>query len=194
MKQAQTRGHVRQRISVKSMVVAAVVIVLNLVLLIAMYLMQREPSTPSTPVGTPAPAATGTLDVETPAEQPFVLSRRKGSWVVLNFFAHDCVPCIQEHPELVRFVEGERRRPDQGVEFYSVVQHSTPDEVAAFFAQRGGRWPVIYDTEFEFHLKFGVVRVPETWVINPQGVVSARIVSNTTADVLHQTMRDVRGT
>ena len=36
---------------------------------------------------------------------PFDLSRRKGSWVVINFFNTDCVGCIAEHGELVKFTE-----------------------------------------------------------------------------------------
>ena len=53
-------------------------------------------------IGRPAPEATGTLDDGT----SFDLSRRKGSWVVLNFFDPTCVPCIQEHPELVDVLRG----------------------------------------------------------------------------------------
>ena len=50
--------------------------------------------------GKPAPAVVSTtLDGET-----FDLSRRKGSWVVLNFFQSTCLPCKAEHPELVAFV------------------------------------------------------------------------------------------
>ena len=37
--------------------------------------------------------------------QPFDLARRKGSWVVLNFFNSTCAPCKAEHPELVEFTE-----------------------------------------------------------------------------------------
>ena len=58
-------------------------------------------------VGKPAPAATGTtLDGEA-----FDLSRRKGSWVVLNFFDPSCRPCVHEHPELVTFTPSSRRSP-----------------------------------------------------------------------------------
>ena len=52
-------------------------------------------------IGKPAPAVAG----ETLAGEPWELSRRKGSWVVLNFFQSTCVPCKEEHPELVRFAE-----------------------------------------------------------------------------------------
>ena len=59
----------------------------------------------------PAPEARGELADGT----AFQLSRRKGDWVVLNFFQSSCVPCQEEHPELVEFVDAQqalaRRRP-----------------------------------------------------------------------------------
>ncbi|NDG77424.1 MAG: TlpA family protein disulfide reductase, partial [Acidimicrobiia bacterium] len=59
-------------------------------------------------LGQPAPAvSTTTID-----DQPFALARRKGSWVVLNFFNSTCVPCIAEHPSLVEFARGESSRAD----------------------------------------------------------------------------------
>ena len=125
-------------------------------------------------LGRPAPEATGTLDDGT----PFDLARRKGSWVVLNFFTHDCIPCIREHEELIRFVDQQRALGLEGAEFYSIVQNSTPEEVAEFFAERGGGdWPVVYDTDFEFQIGFGVAQVPETWVIDPDGIVRGRLIS-----------------
>ncbi|NNE12018.1 MAG: hypothetical protein HKN41_07200, partial [Ilumatobacter sp.] len=42
-------------------------------------------------LGRPAPASVGMFADGT----TFELSRRKGSWVVLNFFTHNCVPCIR---------------------------------------------------------------------------------------------------
>ncbi|MBI5090647.1 MAG: redoxin domain-containing protein, partial [Actinobacteria bacterium] len=44
--------------------------------------------------------------------RPFDLSRRKGSWVVLNFFDPECVPCIAEHPELIAFDQQQAALPD----------------------------------------------------------------------------------
>ncbi len=80
-----------------------------------------EPSTNETAdthlLGRPAPAATGELA----DGDGFDLARRKGSWVVLNFFTSDCVPCIQEHPELVAFEEQQRALGAEGAELYTVV-------------------------------------------------------------------------
>ncbi|NNE11053.1 MAG: TlpA family protein disulfide reductase, partial [Ilumatobacter sp.] len=139
-------------------------------------------------LGNPAPPAVGEYADGT----PFDLSRRKGSWVVLNFFTHNCVPCIREHPELIQFVDQQRALGADGAEFYSVVRDSTVDEVEAFFEQRGGDWPVVYDTEFEFVNQFGVALVPETWVIDPNGFVRRRIISEVGAEQLSRLLQALR--
>jgi cytochrome c biogenesis protein CcmG/thiol:disulfide interchange protein DsbE len=122
----------------------------------------------------------------------FELSRRKGSWVVLNFFTHDCVPCIIEHPDLIEFVDQQRSLGTEGAEFYSIVQNSTREQTDQFFAERGGDWPIVYDDAHEFQIDFGVSQVPETWVIDPSGIVRLRIISTVEADILSRTIQSFR--
>jgi cytochrome c biogenesis protein CcmG/thiol:disulfide interchange protein DsbE len=128
----------------------------------------------------PAPEAVGTLD----SGGRFDLSRRKGSWVVLNFFQSSCTPCIQEHPELVRFVDRQRTLPGGGVDFYTVVYDDDRESVEKFFTDEGGEWPIVYDDDGSIAVSFGVSKVPETWIIDPSGFVRERIISRTTADFL----------
>jgi cytochrome c biogenesis protein CcmG/thiol:disulfide interchange protein DsbE len=123
---------------------------------------------------------------------PFVLSHRKGSWVVLNFFTHDCIPCIREHPQLVEFVDQQEALGAEGAEFYSVVRDSTRSEVDDFFAERGGDWPIVYDVDYEFVNGFGVPLVPETWIVDPNGVVRARFISEVTAADLSAALQSMR--
>jgi cytochrome c biogenesis protein CcmG/thiol:disulfide interchange protein DsbE len=139
-------------------------------------------------LGNPAPAVTGELADTT----PFELSRRRGSWVVLNFFTHTCVPCIREHPELVEFAAQQAALGVDAAELYTVVRDSTRQEVERFFAERGGDWPVVYDPQFEFSNGFGVTRVPETWVIDPAGFVRLRFVGEVTAEGLGAAIQRVR--
>lgn len=122
----------------------------------------------------------------------FVLSHRKGSWVVLNFFTHDCVPCIREHPELIEFVDQQRALGADGAEFYSVVRDSTRQQVDEFFAERGGDWPIVYDDRYEFVNGFGVALVPETWIIDPDGIVRSRFVAEVEADPLSALIQSMR--
>lgn len=112
-------------------------------------------------LGQPAPAvATSTID-----GARFELARRKGSWVVLNFFNSTCVPCIAEHPSLVRFVADERSRAD-AAEFYTVVNDDVDDAIRDFFAANGGDWPKLRDDDGAIAVGFGVAKVPETWIID----------------------------
>lgn len=139
-------------------------------------------------LGRPAPEAVGELDDGT----PFDLSRRKGSWVVLNFFQSSCIPCIAEHPELVEFVDQQRDLGNQGAEFYSVVTGDSRENVEDFFEREGGDWPVIYSDGDQITVAFGVAQVPETWIIDPQGVVQLRIQGEVTSGGLSVTLQQLR--
>jgi cytochrome c biogenesis protein CcmG/thiol:disulfide interchange protein DsbE len=118
----------------------------------------------------PAPAIVGTtLD-----GKPFDLDQYRGEWVVLNFFAQWCVPCQQEHPDLVSFAQRHQQAND-GVQLVSVVFNDDLDKVKQFFAQNGGDWPVVTGDSGRMALDYSVVRVPDTYIIDPFGVVRDRI-------------------
>lgn len=138
-------------------------------------------------IGRPAPAAVSTtLD-----EQPFDLSRRKGSWVVLNFFDPDCVPCRNEHPELVAFAAQQDGLAD-GAELYTIVNRGTDDAVRGYFRDNGGDWPVVRDPAGAISVAFGVSQVPETWIIDPNGVIVQRIAGEVTNDFLGPYLQQLR--
>lgn len=147
------------------------------------------PTSDSPLLGRPAPEAIGEFD----DDATFDLSRRKGSWVVLNFFTADCVPCIQEHPDLMAFVDQQRALGSDGAEFYSVVVNDSRADVEEFFAEHGGDWPVVYPADRgAIDVAFGVAAVPETWIIDPNGVVRVRIISKVTTEDLNITMQQLR--
>ncbi|MFT4772989.1 MAG: cytochrome c biogenesis protein CcmG/thiol:disulfide interchange protein DsbE [Candidatus Azotimanducaceae bacterium] len=138
-------------------------------------------------LGRPAPEATGTLL----DGGNFDLSQRKGSWVVLNFFRADCIPCIQEHPDLVEFTEQQAALGIDGAEFYSIVVDDSREDVEKFFADNGGDWPVVLDHRL-IDVAFGVALVPETWIIDPSGIVEARIISRVSTERLNIAMQQLR--
>lgn len=130
-------------------------------------------------IGNPAPAVQSTLV----GGGDFDLSRRKGSWVVLNFFNSTCVPCRNEHPELVAFAD-EQQGLDDGAELFTVVNDDTDDAVSAFFTEKGGEWDKIRDPDGTIAVAFGVAKVPETWVIDPSGFVRMRVAGEVTNSFL----------
>jgi len=167
---------------------AVAVVMIGLIIVLAGADSSSEESADSPLIGRPAPEATGTLD----DGSSFDLSRRKGSWVVLNFFDPACVPCIQEHPELVQFAEDQESLGTDGAEMYSVIVRGDRDEIDEFFDERGGEWPQIYSDNDEFPVAFGVAAVPETWIIDPSGVVQLRMISKVSAEQLNTILVDFR--
>ena len=53
-----------------------------------------------------------------------------------------------------------------------------------FFAENGGDWPVWSTPTGAIQVAFGVAKVPETWIIDPNGVVRARIITTVTSEGL----------
>ena len=118
----------------------------------------------------PAPEIVGTtLD-----GKPFNLDDYKGKWVVVNFFAQWCVPCQQEHPDLVSFWQRHEAAKDD-VQLVSVVFNDDLNKVKDYFAREGGDWPVVTGDSGRMALDYSVVRVPDTYIIDPIGIVRDRL-------------------
>ena len=121
----------------------------------------------------------------------FDLSRRKGSWVVLNFFQSTCLPCKAEHPELVKFAAQQAGIAD-GAELYTVIKDDPDEAVAKWFADHGGDWPIVKDDDGAIATAFGVAQVPETWIIDPSGIVAVRHATTITAEFLSTELQQLR--
>lgn len=156
----------RGRRSVLLTVVAVGVVLGGFVLLLV---SAKQPDSRSTVVGRPAPSTErgfATLD----GGDQVRLADFRGRYVVLNFFASWCVPCEQEHPELVRFQQRHAAAGDATV--VQVLYNDEPGPAREFFRKRGaGGWPVLIDKEGQFALDYGVTGPPETFLIDPQGYV-----------------------
>lgn len=94
-------------------------------------------------------------------------------WLVVNFFATWCVPCVQEHPELRKLDE------DLGADgrgrVISIAYDDQPEAVAKFFRDEGGDWPVLDSDNGRTALDWGVTKVPESFLVAPTGIVVQRI-------------------
>lgn len=112
----------------------------------------------------------------------FDIDDRRDQWVVVNFFASWCVPCRNEHPELVAFDDAHRPVGDASV--VSVILNDDPDDVAAFFDEHGGDWPVLLDEDSDAVVEFGVTAPPETYLVAPSGVVAAAWIGQVTQEAL----------
>ncbi len=135
-------------------------------------------------VGKAVPALAGT----TIDGKRFDIDDYRGRYVVVNFFATWCVPCTQEHPELVAFQQEHAAKGDAVV--VSVAFNDTEENISAFFAKNGGDWPVIGGDTGPTILDFGVVKVPESYVVAPSRQVVAKFTGVTQAG-LNEVLADI---
>lgn len=111
------------------------------------------------------------------------VSEWAGSWVVVNFFASWCPPCEREHPELVAFSE---RHSDGRARVVGVGFDDDPEKIEAFFDRNGGSWPVIPSDTGSIALAFGVVAMPESYLVAPDGTVVDVFIAGVTANELDE--------
>ena len=137
-------------------------------------------------LGRAAPAAAGTV-ISGPDGS---IDSLAGKWVVVNFFATWCVPCRTEHPELVRFALAHEDANDAAV--LQVLYGDRVDAAKKFLAQHGGDWTVLDDPEGTIALDWGVRGLPESYLVNPAGVVVAKITGGATVEALERLLRERR--
>jgi cytochrome c biogenesis protein CcmG, thiol:disulfide interchange protein DsbE len=124
-------------------------------------------------LGLPAPPITGTNIVDGAKVD---LSSLRGRFVVVNFFASWCVPCQDEQPQLVKW-EGE----SASHAIVGVLFSDTPGAAKEFLAANAGSWPALADPNGQFALNYGVRGPPESYLLDPQGVVLAKFVGELSA-------------
>jgi peroxiredoxin len=104
---------------------------------------------------------------------PWRLRDHRGKLVVMNFWTITCQPCVEEMPTLITLADIAKRRSD--IEVISVTSDKDWQSVAPLFPPQS-KLKVLFDpSRSVIRDKYGTKLYPETWVIDPQGVVRMRI-------------------
>lgn len=145
-------------------------------------MMRSDPDgLPTAFAGRPAPAVAVTpLGPDAPPDDATL--RRDGVKLV-NFWASWCAPCRAEHPMLEQLAA-------EGVEIVGVNYKDQPDNALGFLAELGD--PFAYkgaDESGRMGLNWGLYGVPETFVVDAEGTIIARLAGPITARNLEDTIR-----
>jgi cytochrome c biogenesis protein CcmG/thiol:disulfide interchange protein DsbE len=171
--------------------IAVGVVLVALIVVLATRDPAQDRTADSPLIGKVAPAIAGdTIAPSGSIGAPFDLDLQRGQWVVVNFFATWCTPCIREHPELIEFSQRHQELGDASV--VSVVFDDSAEDVVDFFEENGGEWPVVDGDEVI--LDWAVAAVPESFLVDPDGRVVARLTGGVTADGLDELLGQAQGT
>ena len=99
------------------------------------------------------------------------LSKLRGRVVVLNLWATYCAPCIEELPSLLAL---QRQMPDLAIVAVSMDQD--PDVYRKFLVQHHVDLLTVRDEEQRVNALYGTAQIPETYIIDKQGVMRRKFI------------------
>lgn len=98
----------------------------------------------------------------------------RGKAVILNFWATWCGPCRQEVPSLEALYQ---RYKDQGLVVVGVsVDEEGWEPIHEFLQTVPVTFPILLDQDQRVTESYETFRLPETYFIDPQGVVKGKVV------------------
>lgn len=129
--------------------------------------------------GEPAAAPkTPALVVSTLDHGEFDLAKQRGKWVLVNFWATWCSPCLKEIPD---FSEFDQRRDDVVVIGLAFEEIETAD-LRAFLKEHPASYPIALVDVFDPPKDFDVPRgLPTSWLIAPDGRVAEKYLGPVTS-------------
>ena len=103
------------------------------------------------------------------------LADYKGKWVVLNFWATWCAPCRREMPSLERL---QAAMPDLGLVPVATGRNAV-EGIKRFFDEAGVKTlPILRDPQSDLAHAMGVMGLPVTVILNPEGQEVARLIGD----------------
>jgi len=154
------------------------------VLLTALFVsgLHKDPSVvPSPLIGKPVPAFTlPQLDND---HASLTEQDLKGDVVLLNVWGSYCIPCRQEHPLLLELAK------NNAVKIYGLDYADDRADARNWLKNFGNPFnKVAFDENRRVSIDFGVYGVPETYVIDRQGIIRYKKVGAISEDLLKSTI------
>ena len=136
---------------------------------------KRDPSAlPSALIGKPMP----TLSLA-PLAGEFDMLYYGGRPMIVNFFASWCLPCRAEHPILGRIAK------EYGIPVIGIAYKDNAEDARRYLADLGNPYATIgLDESGRTGIEFGLTGVPETYVIDRDGIVRYRLAGPIAPDNL----------
>ncbi len=105
----------------------------------------------------------------------------RGEVTVVNVFASWCVPCRAEHPLLVALKQA------TGVRLVGINQKDAAQNANAFLTELGNPYDAIgADASGRVSIDWGVYGVPETFIVDANGIIRAKHIGPINADSLRE--------
>lgn len=110
------------------------------------------------------------------------LSDYRGKWVIVNYWATWCPPCLEEIPELDALHDA--RKDVDAVVLGVNMENISPEELRAFAEEQFIDYPILVDKPRRSTELGAIPGMPTTYVITPEGEIVARQVGGVTRKMI----------
>jgi thiol-disulfide isomerase/thioredoxin len=143
-------------------------------------------------LGAQAPAETVDFTLPDLQGKPHKLSDYRGKWVLVNYWATWCPPCLEEIPELEVFHSNHQGKD-------AVVLGVNMEEIdlktlTAFVDEQFISYPILRTAASSPGELGRVTGLPTSYLISPAGVLAARHAGPITADAIESFIRNYPAT
>jgi len=114
------------------------------------------------------------------------LADEKGKWVIINYWATWCPPCVEEIPELIFFHDKHKNKDAivWGVNFEDVAEQKVKDFLEEYMVS----YPILLAEPGENSFFGPVIGLPTTYIISPDGELVHTQVGKVTVEYLENIM------
>ncbi|MGL4651812.1 MAG: TlpA family protein disulfide reductase [Caldilineaceae bacterium] len=134
------------------------------------------------PYGAPVMAGTGEEAYDFSLERldggTLTLSDLRGKWVLVNFWATWCPPCVKEMPYLNELAASRE------IEVIGVNMNETRAKVADFVDETGTSFPILLNPDEDVKIMYEARALPRTVIVAPDGTIAGRILGAVSAEGL----------
>lgn len=108
----------------------------------------------------------------------------KGEVSLVNVFASWCIPCRDEHPVLTKL------KAETGIRLFGINQKDVPENARAFLEELGNPYDAAgADANGRVSIDWGVYGVPETFLLDRNGVIVLKIVGPLSEEAVESVLK-----
>lgn len=109
----------------------------------------------------------------------FDLAAMKGKVVFVNLWATWCPTCRAEMPSVLRL---SRKMAGKPFVLVTILVNDNPANAKAFYKALGGSLRTLMDPTEKVAKAFGITGVPETYIVDKQGILRQKVIGGWTWD------------
>lgn len=146
-----------------------IVVLIAIAVALLIFLPENKRYKEIASIGAPAP----NFELRDANGNLWKLSDQKGKVVFVNFWATWCSVCKSEKPSIENLY---MKVQDKPIQMFGILFRDNPGNLTAYFQRQRVSYPTLISNDDEVAAQYGITGVPETFIIDKNGIIREKIV------------------